>query len=122
MSRRTPLLLCVVAALFFFGTLVVAFAQQDAGIIGVVTDESGAVLTQDGFDILVGVVELEDAFGLEGAFAADNGAEQLVFVGEVDVKRALGDAGGARDLVHAGAVKAQIHEYLAGAIEDLPPL
>ena len=44
MSRRTPLLLCVVAALFFFGTLVVAFAQQDAGIIGVVTDESGAVL------------------------------------------------------------------------------
>src|SRR5262250_858244 len=44
MSRRTPLLLCVVAALFFFGTPVVAFAQQDAGIIGVVTDESGAVL------------------------------------------------------------------------------
>jgi carboxypeptidase family protein len=44
MSRRTPLLLCVVAALFFFGMPVVAFAQQDAGIIGVVTDESGAVL------------------------------------------------------------------------------
>ena len=44
MSRRTSLLLCVVAALFFFGTPVVAFAQQDAGIIGVVTDESGAVL------------------------------------------------------------------------------
>src|SRR6476646_10888965 len=44
MSRRTPLLLCVVAALFFFGIPVVAFAQQDAGIIGVVTDESGAVL------------------------------------------------------------------------------
>src|SRR5262245_46182310 len=44
MSRRTPVWLCVVAALFFFGMPVVAFAQQDAGIIGVVTDESGAVL------------------------------------------------------------------------------
>src|SRR5215813_783814 len=44
MSRRTPLFLRVVAALFFFATPVVAFAQEDAGIIGVVTDESGAVL------------------------------------------------------------------------------
>ena len=44
MSRRTPLLFCVVAALFFLNVPVVAFAQQDAGIIGVVTDESGAVL------------------------------------------------------------------------------
>jgi carboxypeptidase family protein len=44
--RALPLWkLCgIVAALFFFGMPVVAFAQQDAGIIGVVTDESGAVL------------------------------------------------------------------------------
>src|SRR5262245_12901118 len=44
MSQRTPLLFCIVAGLFFFDMPVVAFAQQDAGIIGVVTDESGAVL------------------------------------------------------------------------------
>ena len=55
-------------------------------------------------------------------FLLDDGLEQPVLVGEIDVERALGDAGGAGDLAHAGAVEAQIHEDLAGAVEDLPAL
>ena len=52
-------------------------------------------------------------------FVLDDGFEQPVLVGEIDVERALGDAGGAGDLVHAGPIKAQIHEHLAGAVQDL---
>ena len=55
-------------------------------------------------------------------FLLDDGFEQPVLVGEIDVQRALGDAGGAGDLAHAGAVKPEIHEDLAGAVEDLPAL
>ena len=55
-------------------------------------------------------------------FLLDDGFEQPVLVGEIDVERALGDAGGAGDLAHAGAVKAEIHENLAGAVENLPAL
>ncbi len=52
----------------------------------------------------------------------DDGLEQPVLVGEIDVERALGDAGGAGDLAHAGAVEAEVHEDLAGAVEDLAAL
>ena len=52
----------------------------------------------------------------------DDGLEQRAFVGELDIKRALGDRRGASDLAHAGAVKAEIHEDLAGTIHDLAAL
>ena len=52
----------------------------------------------------------------------EDGFEQRGFVGEIDVERALGDLRRARDLAHAGAVKPQIHEHLAGAVEDLAAL
>ena len=49
----------------------------------------------------------------------DDGFEQAVLVGEVDVERSLGDAGGAGDLAHAGAVEPEIQEHSAGAIEKI---
>lgn len=51
-----------------------------------------------------------------------DGFEQRAFVGEVDVERALGDLRGARDLAHAGAVETEIHEHLAGSVQDLAAL
>jgi hypothetical protein len=52
----------------------------------------------------------------------DNGLEQVALVGKVDIERALGDAGGARNLAHAGAIETQIHEHPAGSIENLAAL
>jgi hypothetical protein len=55
-------------------------------------------------------------------FVLDHGFEQPALVGEVDVKRALGDARRTRNLVHAGPIKAQIHEHLSRAVQNLPAL
>src|SRR5205807_9409034 len=52
-------------------------------------------------------------------YLTDDGVRQGELVVEIDVERARGDAGGAGDLAHAGAVKAKLHEDLAGAVEDL---
>ena len=41
---------------------------------------------------------------------------------EVDVERALGDAGAPRDLAHAGRVEALVEEHLACALHDLAAL
>ena len=51
------------------------------------------------------------------AFLLDDGLEQPMLVGEIDVERALRDAGRAGDLAHAGAVEAQIQEQLARPVE-----
>src|SRR5262245_35748553 len=75
------------------------FAQRGLGVAGRVEIESRLVLL--------------DPLFLEGRL------EQAVLVGEVDIEGALGDAAGARDLAHAGAVKAEVHEHLARAVEDL---
>ena len=80
-----------------------------------------AELPQRGGDVARGV-EIERDLLLVEHFLLDDGLEQPVLVGEIDIQRPLGDAGGAGDLAHAGAVKAQIHEDLAGAVEDLPAL
>ena len=84
-------------------------------------DVGPAEFPQRGFDIARGI-EIERDLALFERFVLDDGFEQPVLVGEVDVERALGDAGGARDLVHAGAVKAQIHEHLARAVQNLAAL
>jgi hypothetical protein len=40
---------------------------------------------------------------------------------EIHIKRALGDAGGARDVVYAGGIKALGEEHHPGALDDLTP-
>ena len=72
-------------------------------------------------DVAFGV-EIEGDLLLVEHFLLDDGLEQPVLVGEIDVQRPLGYAGGAGDLAHAGAVETQIHEDLAGAGENLPAL
>lgn len=52
----------------------------------------------------------------------DERCEQPLLVFEVDVKRALGDAGRKRNLRHAGAVEALGKENLTRALQDLRPL
>ncbi|MGY4439835.1 hypothetical protein ACVW04_002617 [Bradyrhizobium sp. LM2.3] len=52
----------------------------------------------------------------------EDGFEQRGFVGEVDVKRALGDLRRAGDLAHAGTVETEIHEHLTRPVQDLAPL
>ena len=41
---------------------------------------------------------------------------------EIHIERALGDAGGAGNVVHAGGVEALGEEHRAGAVDDLTPL
>src|SRR6202022_2707734 len=55
-------------------------------------------------------------------FLLDDGFEQPVLVGEIDIQRSLGDGRRPRDFAHAGAVKPQIHEHLAGASQNLTAL
>ncbi len=64
-------------------------------------------------------LEVEHAFGMGQAFLLDHGLEQLLLVFEVDVERALRDAGGAGDVVHAGGIEALGQEDRAGAFDDL---
>src|SRR5204863_4350121 len=66
-------------------------------------------------------VEIERDFLLREHFALNDGFEQPVLVAEIDVQRPFGDTGGASDLAHAGAVKSQLPEDSAGAVENLPP-
>ena len=84
-------------------------------------DIGPAELPQRGFDIAPGI-EIVGDLGLCKRFILDHGFEKPALVGEVDVERALGNAGGARDLVHAGPIKAQIHEHLSRAVQNLPAL
>ena len=51
-------------------------------------------------------VEVENSFRLQFAFLLDDGLEQLLLVSEIHIERALGDAGGAGNVVHAGRVEA----------------
>ena len=72
---------------------------------------------------VVGAVEhvihvLEDG----AALFLDQRFEQLFLVGEVDIDRALGDAGFARDVVHRGGFEALVDEDTAGAFDDLAAL
>ena len=78
-------------------------------------------LAQRGFGIAFWIEIVCDP-GLFERFGLDDGFEQPALVGEVDVERTFGDAGGARDFVHAGPVKAQIHEHLSRAVQNLPAL
>src|SRR5262249_746339 len=55
-------------------------------------------------------------------FALDDRAEQLALIGKVHIKSALRHARHACDLAHAGAVEAEVHEDLVGAVHDLTPL
>ena len=61
---------------------------------------------QHGFDVMIGGVEVEQPLRVGWAFDADDGLEQLLLVVEIDVQRALGHAGGAGDVAHAGGVEA----------------
>ena len=78
-------------------------------------------IPQRGRDVAFGI-EIESHLALVEHLLLDNGLEQPVLVGEIDVQRALGDARGAGDLAHAGAIKAQVHEHLARAVENLTAL
>src|SRR6195256_6173992 len=64
-------------------------------------------------------IEIERDLALFERHFLDDCLEQPVLVGEIDVERALGNAAGAGDLAHAGAVKAEVHEYLARAVQNL---
>src|SRR5258708_25363083 len=63
--------------------------------------------------------EIESYFLLIGHFLFDDGFEQPVLVGEIDVQRSLGNAVGAGDLAHAGAIKSEVQEHLARAVKNL---
>ena len=53
------------------------------------------------------------------ALGADDRREQLVLAGEVGVERGLGDAGLARDRIHAGAAVALLPEDAARRLQHL---
>ena len=80
-----------------------------------------AVLEEGGLDVAIVAIEVEHAFGLVRASCLHDGAEQLILVLEIDVERALGDAGRLGDIAHAGGIEAARHEHRAGALDDLPP-
>ena len=50
---------------------------------------------------------------------AHDAAEQLFLVGEVEVDRALGDAGALGDVLEAGRGEAALREHREGGVEDL---
>ena len=75
-------------------------------------------ILQRGLGIARGI-EIEHDLTVLKRLLLEDGFEQRAFVGEVDVKRALGDLRRAGDLAHAGAVKPEIHEHLAGPVQDL---
>ena len=85
------------------------------------SDEFDAEAGERAFDVRVGVVELERAFGMAEAFLLHDGAEQLFLVLEIDVESALGDAGRFGDVHHAGGVETAGQEDRAGALHDLTP-
>ena len=76
---------------------------------------------QHGLDVVIVRIEVENAFRLPLAFLLDNGFEQLLLVFEIHIERPFGDAGGARDVVHAGGVEALSEEDRASAFDDLAP-
>src|SRR5262249_20915422 len=80
-----------------------------------------AEVEQRGLRVAVGR-EVEALAAVVEVFLLDDCLEQVVLVSEVDVERALRDAGYTRDLTHAGAVEAEIEEHPARAVEDLLPL
>src|SRR6185436_7060377 len=66
-----------------------------------------------------GVIEGENRVRLtDFLFPHQFGEEDFLAV-EIDVERALRDAGGAGYVAHAGGIEALRQEQLAGAIEDL---
>jgi hypothetical protein len=67
-------------------------------------------------------IEIEKPFRLQLALLLDDGFEQLLLVFEIHIERALGDAGGAGNVVHAGGVEALRQKDCAGALDDLAPL
>ena len=67
-------------------------------------------------------VEVKRALGVDQALLVDDRLEQLLFVLEIDVERALRDACGACDVAHAGGVKAVLQEDRPRALDDLTPL
>src|SRR5271157_880926 len=60
--------------------------------------------------------------GRLGEFAANDRLEQLVLGIEISVKRALGDACGPRDVVHARSVETGAQEHLTRPLDDLTTL
>ena len=64
-------------------------------------------------------IELKDPFRLRFTFLLDDRFEQLFLVLEIDIERALGDAGRAGNVVHAGGVETLREEDRAGALNDL---
>lgn len=68
---------------------------------------------------LATIERMTDRFGDPAALAFDHVGEQVFLVLEIDVDRAFGNAGGARDVVHAGGFEALLHEHALGPVEDL---
>ena len=66
--------------------------------------------------------ERAQTLGRLGELTADDRLEQFVLRVEIGVKRALGDARGAGDVVHARPVEAGGEERGARAVHDLAPL
>ena len=85
--------------------------------------QSLAELRRHRLDIGVVVWSSRQVCSACSRFSSRISASNKVFLAvEVDVERALRDAGDPRDLVHAGGVEAVRQEHLARAIEDLTPL
>ena len=70
---------------------------------------------------MIAVIEVERALGVDQALFVDDRLEQLLLVLEIDVERALGDAGRAGDVAHAGGVEASGQEDRPRALDDLAP-
>ena len=85
------------------------------------TDVRESKSRQHGFDVVIVRIEIENSFRLSFAFLLDDGFEQLLLVLEIHIERALGDAGGAGNVVHAGGVEALSEKDRAGALDDLAP-
>ena len=69
-------------------------------------DKGVAQPRQHRFDVVIARVERKHLLGLRLAFLLDDCLEQRFLAVEIDVERALGDAGLPRDLAHACAVEA----------------
>ena len=69
---------------------------------------------------MVGVIERKYLLGLSQALVVRNDLKKILLALEVDIQRALGDAGLAGDLAHARAIETLSQEHLARPFDNLP--
>ncbi len=77
---------------------------------------------ENGVDVTIGRIEVERILGVHLAFLVNDGREQLLLIGEIDVERALRHPCRTGDVVHAGGIEAMLQEDGARPLDNLPPL